>query len=419
MKVYKFGGASVKDANGVRNLLNIVNELKIEQGVLVISAMGKMTNQFEKIISFYLEQNQIWKNLLEEAKYYHLQICNDLFLSKNVPIYGEVEQLFNELTQFFENNASSDYDFIYDQTVSKAELLSTKICSYFLQESKIKNTWLDIRNCIATNRDYRRAKVNWEKSESQIQKKIKVGTLYITQGFIAKDDLNHTTTLGREGSDYTAGILAYCLNAMEVSIFKDVPGVLNADPRVFKKTTLLQQISYKEAIEMAFYGASVIHPKTIQPLQRKNIPLYVKSFVHPQKTGTTVTKGAAIVPKTACFIVKKNQILLSLSAKDFSFMMEDDLSEVFDFFHQFKIKVNLIQNSAISFSVCIEDNFNNFDRLFQRLKLNYICLYNKNVSLYTIRHFDDKSIAQIENGKEILLQQLSRETMQMVTKDKV
>ncbi len=418
MKIYKFGGASVKDADGVRNLLNILQEIGYNKSLLIISAMGKMTNAFERIVdSYFFKKNDLTLHL-DDVKSFHHRIIEDLFRDSNHVIYSELDSIFNEIHKFIDENTSTDFNFIYDQIVSKAELISTKICSAFLKDNEIENSWLDVRKCIKTNSDYRRAKVDWKETCKQINKNINRTKLYVTQGFISSDKNNATTTLGREGSDYTAGIFAYCLQAKKVVIFKDVEGVLNADPRIFKNATLINKISYKEAIEMAFYGASVIHPKTIQPLQRKEIPLYIKSFKNPKNKGTIVSKGVDLDPKTPCFIVKDNQILLSLSAKDFSFIMEDDISEIFDYFHQYKMKVNLIQNSAISFSVCIEDNFNNFSQLFEQLTMNYICLYNKNVSLFTIRHFDNDSIKYIEKNQEILVKQLSRETVQIVSKSK-
>ena len=241
--------------------------------------------------------------------------------------------------------------------------------------------------------------------------------MYLTQGFIASDPNNFTTTLGREGSDYTAGIFAYCLKAIDVTIWKDVDGVLNADPRVFKNTQLLKEISYEEAIELAFYGASVIHPKTLQPLQKREIPLLVKSFYHPEAEGTVVGRGKIITPYVPCFIVKKNLVLLSLSALDFSFFVEENISEIFALFHKYQIKVDLIQNSAISFSVCVDNKFNNVDKLITHLKAKYKVKYHKNVSLYTIRHFSEEAINQLEEGKTILLKQLTRTTVQLVTKE--
>lgn len=417
MKIYKFGGASVKDADGVKNLLKVLKEVGYDESLVVISAMGKMTNAFEKIASSYYNKNKDFSSTIETAIEFHKKIVDDLFFESKTKITTEIELIFDELLFFIENNTATDYDYIYDQIVSKAELISTKICSYYLSENGIDNNWLDVRKCIKTNSDYRRAGVNWEITSKLIKEHVKGSSLIITQGFIASDNKNNTTTLGREGSDYTAGIFAYCLDVEKTIIFKDVAGVLNADPRNFDDTILLDQISYREAIELAFYGASVIHPKTLQPLQRKEIPLFVKSFKKPENKGTVVRKGVNLIPKTPCFIVKKNQILLSISAKDFSFIMEDDISEIFDFFHQYKLKVNLIQNSAISFSVCLEDNFNTFKELYEKLKLNYLCLYNENVSLFTIRHFTETSIREIEKGKEVLVKQLSRETVQIVVKN--
>ena len=242
-------------------------------------------------------------------------------------------------------------------------MISTRICSAYLAKHGVKHQWLDVRKCIKTDSDYRRARVDWETTTKAIQDKVDTSGITLTQGFIGSDNYGRTTTLGREGSDYTAGIFAFCLDAEKVSIFKDVPGVLNADPREFEETHLIEQISYKEAIEMAFYGASVIHPKTLQPLQRKGIPLLVRSFLDVNSKGTYVGSELDIVPKIPCFIVKKHQILISISDKEFQFVMEHDISEIFGFLHQYKIKVNLIQNSAISFSLCIEDNFNNFEQL--------------------------------------------------------
>jgi len=417
MKIFKFGGASVKDGEGVRNLAKIIQQSAANELVVVVSAMGKMTNSFEKIVEAYFSKNEEVNIHLDHVRNFHEKIVEELFTNSDEKVLFELETVFRELDNFISKNNATDFNFVYDQIVSQAELLSTIISSNYLQSIGIENSWLDVRKCISTDSDFRRAKVNWEKTCFHINEFVPKNKIVITQGFIASDAKQNTTTLGREGSDYTAAIFAYCLNAEDVTIFKDVAGVLNADPRYFEQTTLLKQISYKEAVEMAFYGASVIHPKTLQPLQRKLIPLYVKSFIEPKSPGTLVFKGASLKPKIPCFIIKKNQILLSLSAKDFSFILEDDISEIFDYFHQYKIKVNLIQNSAISFSVCIEDGFNNFEKFFEQIKLNYICLFNTNVSLYTIRHFTNKSMLEIQKNKEVLVKQLSRETVQIVVKN--
>ncbi len=420
MKVYKFGGTSVKDADGVRNLKKVLQTIGYNDTVLVISAMGKMTNAFELLVTAHLlDDEKGVKEVIQykEIKDFHIKMINNLFDDDNHPIFEEVEDLFNDLNGFLFDNNFSDYDYVYDQIVSYAELLSTKICSAYLLENGIKNKWLDIRKCIKTDNHFRQANVDWEITCDLLNRKIKSDILTVTQGFIAGDNYGKTTTLGREGSDYSAAIIAYCLDAKEITIFKDVSGVLSADPREFENAILLNQISYKEAVELAFFGASVIHPKTLQPLQKKKIPLRVKSFVNPLEKGTLVVNGVDIEPKTPCFILKKNQILLSISDKDFHFIMENDISEIFDYLHQYSLKVNLIQNSAISFTVCIEDNFNNFGSLIQDLNDKYKVLYNKNATLYTIRHFSEETIRKIELDKKVLIKQLSRETAQIVVQN--
>ena len=416
MEVYKFGGASVKNANGVRNILNTIEKLDKNELLIVISAMGKMTNAFERIVDSYFSNKEDLPERINFVMDFHKEIIDDLFGDKKQVVNNEINYLFDELKNFLLNNNSTDYNYVYDQIVSKAELISTKICSAYLLDNNLENNWIDVRKCIKSNNDFRRAKVDWSKTCELINKHIDKSSITITQGFIASDNNGKTTTLGREGSDYTAGIFAYCLQAKDVTIFKDVAGVLNADPKEFNDTILLNEISYKEAIEMAFFGASVIHPKTLQPLQRKEIPLYVKSFINPREQGTVVRKGIDLEPKTPCFIIKKDQILLSISDKEFHFIMEDNISEIFDYLHQFRMKVNLIQNSAISFSVCIEDNFNNFKLLLDKLHSRYKILYNKDLTLYTIRHFDEKAINEIENDKEVLVKQQSRETVQIIVK---
>mgnify|MGYP006190356213 CR=1 FL=1 len=417
MRIFKFGGASVKDADGVKNLAHVLEQVGFENTLLVISAMGKTTNALEVVIRNYFDKSNELNASLQEVRKYHNQILMDLFDNEEHEVFYEVTSLLDDLEYFIRSNKSPNYNFVYDQVISFGELVSTTIVSFYLKEIGIKNNWLDVRNFIKTDTNYRDANVDWEQTQTLIKKGVKKNTLSITQGFIGSDENNFTTTLGREGSDYTAAIFAYCLSAESVTIWKDVPGVLNADPRYFENAILLNQISYREAIELAFYGASVIHPKTLQPLQRKEIPLFVKSFVNPLLAGTSVSKGADLEPHVPCFIVKKNQLLLSLSSLDFSFIMEEHISEVFALFHQYKVKVNLIQNSAISFSVCIEDKFNNFEELRKILAKKFKVSYNENVSLYTIRHFDEKSKDIVETNKTVLLKQISRETLQIITKE--
>jgi aspartate kinase len=319
-----------------------------------------------------------------------------------------------ELSWFLARNTSQRFNYVYDQIVCFGELLSTKIVSAYLTKIGVENNWFDVRNYIKTDSNYRDAKVDWDLTQDLISRKLDASKLNITQGFIAANDTENTTTLGREGSDYTAGIFAYCLAAENVTIWKDVPGVLNADPRVFQDTILLEQISYEEAIEMAFYGASVIHPKTLQPLERKEIPLLVRSFINPKGSGTSVTKGIGLVPLVPCFIVKKDQILVSISALDFSFMVENNLSYIFQKLHDYQLKVNLIQNSAISFSVCIDNKFKNFDAFYNALKTEFKIEVHKGVDLYTVRHFNDKAVASIEEKGTSLLTQVNKETIQIV-----
>lgn len=415
MRVFKFGGASVKDADAVRNVVKVLKEVGYENTLLVVSAMGKTTNAMEDIINAYFNDKKEIPSKVAEMVDYHLGIVSELFPNVQHSIYKEIKILVDEINGFLVWNKSPNYNFVYDQVVGYGELISTTIISAYFKEIGISNNWLDVRNFIKTDSNYRDTAVNWERTQENVTK-IDKKVLNITQGFLGSDDNNFTTTLGREGSDYTAAILAFCLNADSVTIWKDVPGVLNADPRYFKETQLLNNISYREAIELAFYGATVIHPKTLQPLQRKEIPLHVKSFINPTNKGTTVGKGVGIEPKVPCFIVKKNQVLIKLSSLDFSFIVEDSISELFKLFHQHKIKVDLIQNSAISFSVCIDNKFGGLDAMLLQLKSKFKVAYHENVSLYTIRHFDTQSLETLQNGNELLLEQRGTETVQLVVK---
>lgn len=417
MRIFKFGGASVKDADGVKNVFDVLQKVGYEEVLLIVSAMGKTTNALEVVIKNYFDKSPDLNASIQEVKKYHNQILLDLFEDENHDVFYDVNEHFADFEYFIRSNKSPNYNFVYDQIVSYGEIFSTTILSHYMNYRGIQSQWIDVRNYIKTDNTYRDANVNWEVTQKAIGKITKKKQLFVTQGFVGSDENGFTTTLGREGSDYTAAIFAYCLNAESVTIWKDVPGVMNADPRYFENATLLNQISYREAIELAFYGASVIHPKTLQPLQKKEIPLYVKSFINPLLAGTSVAKGADLEPKLPCFIVKKNQLLLSLSSIDFSFIMEENISEIFALLHQFKIKVSLIQNSAISFSVCVEDKFNNFQELVKILSKKFKVSYNENVSLYTVRHFDEKAMKMVEKNKTVLLRQMSRETLQVVTKE--
>ncbi|RYC50883.1 aspartate kinase [Flagellimonas olearia] len=416
MRVFKFGGASVKDADGVKNVVNVLNQMGHKDTLVVISAMGKTTNAMEKVVEAYFKDKDAVVGILQEVMDYHDGILGDLFENPSHPVYARIKLLFEEVKGFLTWNKSPKYAFVYDQVVGYGELVSTTIVSEYLNEVGLSNAWLDVRTLIKTDNNYRDAQINWERTQDEVSAKVDMSKLNITQGFLGSDDNNFTTTLGREGSDYTAAILAYCLNAESVTIWKDVPGVLNADPRNFKETQLLEQISYREAIELAFYGASVIHPKTLQPLQRKEIPLHVKSFVKPSDKGTTVGKGVNIVPKIPCFIVKKDQVLLKLSSLDFSFIVENNISEIFKLFHDHRLKVDLIQNSAISFSVCLDNKFNGLQPMLDELKRKFKVVCHEDVSLYTIRHFDDAAVKSLQNGKSVLVEQRGKETVQLVVK---
>lgn len=414
MRIFKFGGASVKDAEGIHNMYRVLEQTGHAQTLIVVSAMGKTTNAFEKLIEAYFDDAKQLESQLNEIIDYHLGIMNEIFDHPKHDVFDQVKQRFDRLRTFLKNNKSPHYSFVYDQVVSTGELVSTTIITHFLNEKGIAANWLDARECIQTDTSYRDANVDWARTEKAIREKVNPDQFYITQGFIGSDDNNFTTTLGREGSDYTAAIFAYCLNGSSVTIWKDVPGVLNADPRHFESTQLLHHISYQEAIELAFYGASVIHPKTLQPLQRKEIPLHVKSFINPKDEGTKVSKGVAIDPHIPCYIVKNNLALIKLSSLDFSFIIEKNISDIFAMLHKYKMKVDLIQNSAISFSVCVFDKFGKIEELLHELRGRFQVDHKPNVSLYTIRHFQPESAAFLLRKHELLLEQRTQETMQLV-----
>ncbi len=416
MRVFKFGGASVKDAEGVKNVVKVLTETGHENTVVVVSAMGKITNAFEGVVEAYFTQPESSKSALQDVEIFHQHIIDELFEAPNSTLSKRVKNLFEQCHTFLANNRSPHEAFVYDQVVSFGELVSTSIICAYLNHIGIAAEWIDARSCIKTDNFYRSAHLDWKRTQLAIQNQVQGRTLKITQGFIGSDDNNFTTTLGREGSDYSAAIFAYCLGVTDVTIWKDVPGVLNADPRVFDKTQLLHHISYQEAIELAFYGASVIHPKTLQPLQRKEIPLFVKSFLNPTENGTQVGKGVRMRPEIPCYIVKKGLSLLRLSTRDFSFVVEDNISDIFKLLHEHKMSVDLIQNSAISFSVCINDKYHNVETLLHNLRARFDVQYTPNVTLYTIRHFEDDSATSLLKSNELILEQRTETTLQLVMK---
>ena len=413
MKVFKFGGASIKDISSIKNILKIISTYNEDRLVIVVSAMGKTTNALELVVHNYFNNKENLQASISEVYNFHLEIINDLF-ERSHPIFSDISKSFENLNSFIKANKSPSYSFVYDQIVSIGELLSSRIIHHFLLNNNINCSFIDARNCIKTNSKYRGAKVEWDITNEKIKDYISDSKISVTQGFIGSDKNNFTVTLGREGSDYSAAIFAYVLNAESLSIWKDVPGLLNADPKFFKNTKLLNQISYSETIELAFYGASIIHPKTLQPLQKKEIPLLVKSFKNPQSKGTIISKGIDIEPLVPCYIFKQNLILLKLSSLDFSFMVEDNISDIFKELHKFKMKVDVIQNSAISFSVCFFDKYNKIKELIKNLEGKYKIDMHKNVSLFTIRHFDEKSIKKITNKRKLLLEQRTEKTVRLI-----
>ncbi len=412
MKVFKFGGASVKDAAGVRNVASLLQSVGYENACIIVSAMGKTTNALEEVVKRYFEE-QDFEKTINEVKEQHIALATELF-DNPAEVSNEISQIFDDIVSFLRRNKSPNYSYVYDQVVCCGELISTKIISMYLNSIQINNEWLDVRDYIKTDNTYREGKVNWTLTEESIKRLPNIG-LFITQGFLGSDPNFFTTTLGREGSDYSAAIFAYCLNADSMTIWKDVPGVLNADPRYFDNAELLNHISYEEAIELAYYGASVIHPKTLQPLQQKEIPFFVKSFINPTEAGTEVAKGQPLEPKVPCFILKREQHLIRLSSKDFSFITEDKLSGIFNKLYDYQIKVNLMQNSAISLSLCLEDKYDNLEKFVADMNEEYKVQEENNVLLYTIRHFDAGSDKVVSKEKE-LLRQTVRETLQIVVK---
>ena len=414
MKVFKFGGASVKDAAGVKRVASVLDFFTEDDILVVISAMGKSTNALEKIVALHLagDKPACEKALLELEKY-HVDIIADLDFAQGHPVYEEVSQLFTQLRMKLSGLISGGFNKVYDQIVSFGELLSTKIVSAYLNQNSYQNIWLDARRLIKTDQSYRFARIDWAYTKRMLQDSVREGARYLTQGFIGSDDMGNTTTLGREGSDYSASVIAYCLAASEVVIWKDVPGVLNGDPKVFEDTVLLNRINYREAIELAFYGASVIHPKTIQPLQEKGIPLKVKSFENPTADGTTISEGVSLDPMASCFIKKENQLLIKLSTRDLAFIAEDHLSKIYQLFHQFGARVNLSQHSAVSSSFCINYDPINAFPLCEELAKSFDLEQREDISLYTIRHHNASAREQIKKRGKVLLEQITVGTYQV------
>ncbi|MBI1306849.1 MAG: aspartate kinase [Bacteroidetes bacterium] len=420
MQVFKFGGASVKDADAVRNVAELIRNKGSKDVLVVVSAMGKNTNLLEALVESYLKGEE-YQNVLNEFASFHRQIIRDLIGGEDQGYY-EVENLLIELECALDGDlVNRSYDFVYDQIVPYGELISTRIVSHYLNSAGINNRWLDARNFIYTTSDHRRARVDWSVTDDLISKKARrlvEKQLTITQGFIGRTSGNAMTTLGREGSDYTAAIFAYGLNADSVTIWKDVPGVMNGDPKRIPDAVLLPEISFKEAIELAYYGASVIHPKTIQPLMRKGIPLYVKSFVNPDAPGTHVADhDRQEVIEVPCYIVKDNQILLSLSSKDFSFIVEDNLGHIFNALATCGIQVNVMQNTAISFSICANNDGRRINRFLEMIGDDYLVENQTSLVLLTVFNINEETnLNRLIETREQLLEHKTGNALQLVLK---
>ncbi|MEN5378671.1 aspartate kinase [Sphingobacterium kitahiroshimense] len=418
MQVFKFGGASVKDAESVKNSAHIISKYKVDALLVVVSAMGKTTNLLEDVTKAYHQNTGEAFEILEKAKAFHYNILSGLFEDSNHPIFDEIANCFVEIEWILEEEPQDSFDYLFDQIVSTGEIVSSKILAAYLNQIGVKSQWLDARNYIMTDNTYTEAQVNWEKTEAIIQAEIpKILSEYIgvTQGFIGSTSENFTTTLGREGSDYSAAIFAACLNAEHVTIWKDVPGVLNADPKWFEKTELIPELSYTDAIELTYYGATVIHPKTIKPLQNKNIQLNVRSFLNPEVPGTKIKSTNVSLPVPS-FIFKVNQILVSISPRDFSFIVEDNLRDIFNLFHQFRIKINMMHNSAINFSVAVDDTGQNILEVLDELKKKFKVNIETGLELITIRYYNQETINRVLVDKQVISELKDTYTCQLLVK---
>jgi len=423
MIVFKFGGASVNSAEAIKNVANIVAHHADEQLVVVISAMGKTTNLLEKTIAGVCPSHEECDKLIEQSEQYHFGIAEELFGNTDNETCEKMRALFGQLRKETNKKATA-YNYDYDQTVSYGELLSTTLISGYLNHVGIKNRWLDVREVIRTNENYREGIVDFD--TTRLQSHLVIGDYFlnssnkmiITQGFIAGTGRGTTTTLGREGSDYSASILSYCLDAESMTIWKDVPGFLNADPKYFDSTVKINKIPFNEAIELAYYGASVIHPKTVKPIQNKGISLNIKSFINPDAEGSVIGPFENIEPLTPLYIFKNNQLLISIQPKDFSFIAEENLQTIFAVLAQLNVRVNLMQNSALSFSLCIDYNEILLKQIRERLNEQFRLVYNTGLQLITIRYYNQDIVDEIVAGRNIILQQRSRTTVQLLVDSK-
>lgn len=420
IKVHKFGGASVNSASAIRNVGSILKSQESDKTVVVLSAMGKMTNALELLADSYFHQMSSTFVLFKEVKEFHLNIVKELFVDSKHEIYSELDQIFEDLASTIAELPSENFNFEYDRIVSYGELLSTRIVYHYLVDCNFSIAWADARDMIETDGKYRNASVEWDITSKKVAhfcNKLFIDfDLIISQGFVARNGDGNTTTLGREGSDFSAAIFAYSLSAENLTIWKNVPGLLNADPKYFEDTQKLDRVSYKETIELAYYGASIIHPKTIKPLQNRNIPLYIKSFIEPLSEGTSIQSNTLNDPLIPSYIFKKDQVLISISPRDFSFIAECHLARIFDQLSHYGLKANLMQNSAISFSLCMDESGEDMIQFIQVMQEDFKVRYNQNMELITIRHYNQEIINNLIGDRTVYLEQKSRSTVQLLVR---
>lgn len=419
MQVFKFGGASVKNAESIKNVASIIAHYKKNELLVVVSAIGKTTDKLEKLTKEYFQGSAHASTWLEEIKQDHQYILTELFADPSHPIYDDIANSFVEIEWILEEEPQDTYNYLFDQIVSLGEILSSKILAAYTNQIGLSTSWIDARDYIFTDNNYGEAKVDWHKTETKIRKDLPIilnDFVIITQGFIGSTSENFTTTLGREGSDYSAAIFASCLQVDNVTIWKDVPGVLNADPKWFDRTELIPELSYTDAIELTYYGATVIHPKTIKPLQNSKISLNVRSFINPAENGTVIrtTNSGLAIPS---FIFKINQVLINIQPRDFSFIVEDNLSHIFNAFHSHRIKINMMHNSAISFSVSVDDTGENITALLEELEKRYTVNLEKGLELITIRYFNQETIDRVLVNKFIIRELKDSYTCQLLVKN--
>jgi aspartate kinase len=415
MRVFKFGGASVKDAAGIKNVADIIRRFGEDKTLVVVSATGKTTNALEEVVQAYFNQTGEASKVFEVVKENHLKICRDLFGEGAHPVYDQLQNLFVELQWQLEEERMDAYNYVYDQIVSVGELLSSVILSHYLNFAGVKNEWLDVRDVLKTDDTYREAAVDWDLTTQKVHEKlvpILQQNTVVTQGFLGCTSENCTTTLGREGSDYTAAIFANILDAENQTIWKDVPGVMSGDPRKFQDAVFMDELTYLEAVEMTYYGASVIHPKTIKPIQNKNIPLLVKSFINPEGKGTTVHGATHHIEYPPVRVLKEKQTLLTFHTKDFSFVADDMVSDLFEAFAAANLKINMMQSGAISLQACVDTVPEKIEKVKSELQQAFDILEESGLTILTIRHYTQTVIDRHLTGKKVIIEQRRPSTFQ-------